>query len=175
MYYQCIPSDPGFSNPDVLRLSRVWLWRSSLLLLGKLVISDITDKLITLQSISVTFPLWVIIPEVLIIVMQVLARSINRCLLRLNKRIRARSMNSSLSNRYQLEANMRNIRLLQSFTLCDLFFVFTCFTLSAPIHYYSSSMDPPTYHALVEGKGDKSDKKAEQLSVIWLNKFWAKN
>ncbi|CAB03971.1 Serpentine Receptor, class AB (class A-like) [Caenorhabditis elegans] len=102
------------------------------------------------SSISVKFPLWVIIPEVLIIVFQIAARIVNRCLLALNKRIRARSVTATLSNRYQLEANMRNIRLLQSFTLCDLIFVFTCFTLSAPVHYYSSEMERPTYHALVE-------------------------
>ncbi|EGT49112.1 CBN-SRAB-12 protein [Caenorhabditis brenneri] len=102
------------------------------------------------SSISVTFPLWVIIPEVLIIVLQIAARIINHSLLRLNKRLRARSVTATLSNRYQLEANMRNIRLLQSFTLCDLIFVFTCFTLSAPVHYYSSEMERPTYHALVE-------------------------
>ncbi|KAF1755258.1 hypothetical protein GCK72_021827 [Caenorhabditis remanei] len=65
-------------------------------------------------------------------------------------RIRERSVTATLSNRYQLEANMRNIRLLQSFTLCDLFFVFTCFTLSAPVHYYSSEMERATYHGLVE-------------------------
>ncbi|EFO92478.1 CRE-SRAB-12 protein [Caenorhabditis remanei] len=102
------------------------------------------------SSISVKFPLWVIIPEVLIIVLQIAARIGNRCLLGLNKRIRERSVTATLSNRYQLEANMRNIRLLQSFTLCDLFFVFTCFTLSAPVHYYSSEMERATYHGLVE-------------------------
>ncbi|CAI5450729.1 unnamed protein product [Caenorhabditis angaria] len=102
------------------------------------------------SSLSIKQPLWVIVPEIVIMSMQILARIFNRVLLRVNKSIRTKSFSSTLSNRFQIESNLRNIRLVQSFTLCDLLFVFTCFIVSAPIHYNSPNMPRSTYHAWVE-------------------------
>lgn len=68
-----------------------------------------------------------------------------------NENLRREETESSLSNRYQLEENIRSIELMELFSTYDFFFCFFYGTTTIVVFLFSHLMSYPVYIAFVEG------------------------
>ncbi|CAO4376948.1 unnamed protein product [Caenorhabditis nigoni] len=95
-------------------------------------------------------PYFLIIPEAIAILSNVLAFFQFGRLMSINRKIRVGSSSNNLSQKYQIEENLNVVNILRAFTKCDFIFILIYFTMGIPFHLIGKHMDSAEYYALFE-------------------------
>ncbi|CAP38518.1 Protein CBR-SRAB-16 [Caenorhabditis briggsae] len=95
-------------------------------------------------------PYFLIIPEAVAILSNVLAFFQFGRLMSINRKIRVGSSSNNLSQKYQIEENLNVVNILRAFTKCDFIFILIYFTMGIPFHLIGKHMDSAEYYALFE-------------------------